>query len=136
MTDSRRRALNHPPAAVARIGELSVAASGIHFHSVFKALRVCEDSLRRIISGAAPGDETMPEPLSADQFLELLRGATEDDIDAALEGALFDMPINNTAELLEVFNRVLDVLTGEADAAHSMDRARIASAAARKSGSD
>lgn len=78
----------------------------------------------------------MTDSLSADQFLELLRGATEDDIDAALEGALFDMPINNTAELLEMFNRVLDVMTGHADQAHAMDAARIASAAERKSGSD
>lgn len=78
----------------------------------------------------------MPDSLSPDQFLELLRGATEDDIDAAMEGALFDMPINNTAELLEVYNRILDVLTGHADAAHAMDMARIASAAEQKSGSD
>ncbi len=74
--------------------------------------------------------------MTADQFLEALRAATEDDIDAALEGALFDLPINNTAEALELFNRVLDVLTGHSDAAHAMDLARIASAAERKSGSD
>lgn len=74
--------------------------------------------------------------MTPDQFLELLRGATEDDVDAAMEGALFDMPINNTAEGLEVFNRVLDVMTGHADQAAATDAARIASAAERKSGSD
>lgn len=48
--------------------------------------------------------------MTVDELLELLRAATEDDVEAALEGVLFDVPPKTPVELLGFFNRVLDVL--------------------------
>lgn len=105
------------------IAHLSREAAGIDRNAAFAALGLCLRTLQDITKKGGKGID-----MTTDQFLELLRGATEDDIDAALEGALFDMPINNTAELLEVYNRILDILTGDRDAAEAMDIARIATA--------
>lgn len=80
---------------------------------------------------AEEGDRTMTD------IIPLLRNATESDVRAALEGVLFDAPPKTEVELLEFFNRMLDVLTGEGDQADAMDRARIASAAEQnRPGSD
>lgn len=130
MTQSR------PPIS-AQIADLLPVAAKVNRNHAYNAVGLCLRSLQTVIKvGRYEKADAMTDSLSADQFLELLRGATEDDIDAALEGALFDMPINNTAEALELFNRVLDVMTGHADQAHAMDAARIASAATHKAGSD
>ena len=67
--------------------------------------------------------------MTTDPFLALLRAATENDVEAALENAKVSLPITTEVEALELFNRMLDVLTGGADAADAMDRARIGSAA-------
>jgi hypothetical protein len=66
---------------------------------------------------------------SVPAFIELLRGADEDDIAAALDGAYIELPNNTHVEALELFNCMLDVLTGERDRAHALDAARIAHAA-------
>jgi hypothetical protein len=66
-------------------------------------------------------------------FIELLRGADEHDIFAALDGAYIELPIKTPVEALEPFNCVLDILTGERDRAHALDAARIAHAARKKS---
>jgi hypothetical protein len=42
-----------------------------------------------------------------------LRRATEDDVERALEGAYVSLPMTDKAVLLEFFNRMLDVLTGD-----------------------
>lgn len=44
---------------------------------------------------------------------EDLRQTTEDDVNAALDGAYVSLPITTPAELLEAFNRILDVRLGE-----------------------
>jgi hypothetical protein len=62
-------------------------------------------------------------------FIELLRGADEDDIAAALDGAYIELPIKTHVEAMELFNCELDILTGERDRAHALDAARIADAA-------
>lgn len=62
------------------------------------------------------------------EFLNRLRLATEDDVASALVDAAIELPIKNTAEALELFNIVLDQLTGDRDQADAMDRARISDA--------
>lgn len=47
-------------------------------------------------------------------LLTRLRNATEDDVLAALKDAYVALPIATPAEALELFNRILDVLAGEA----------------------
>jgi hypothetical protein len=64
-------------------------------------------------------------------FIEALRAATEDDVAAALDGAYVETPLSHSADLLEFFNRMLDVLTGESDQAEATDLARIAAASRR-----
>jgi hypothetical protein len=59
-------------------------------------------------------------------FIELLRETSEDDIAEALSGACIALPITTHVEALELFNCVLDVLTGERDQAMATDQARIA----------
>lgn len=71
--------------------------------------------------------------VTTDEFLELLRAATEDDVENALVDAAISLPITNTAEALELFNIVLDELTGDRAQADAIDRARIGLA---KRGSD
>lgn len=46
----------------------------------------------------------------ADDLASKLRGADEETIYQAMDKACIDWPINDRAELLEAFNRVLDVL--------------------------
>lgn len=53
----------------------------------------------------------MPEPVD----LKALRAATEDDVARALDGAYVVLPVIDQAGLLEFFNRMLDVLTGETE---------------------
>jgi hypothetical protein len=42
-----------------------------------------------------------------------LRQATEDDVDRSLENAPFDLPPQDESQLLQFFNLMLDVLSGE-----------------------
>lgn len=58
-------------------------------------------------------------------FLARLRLATEDDVANALVDAAIELPITNTAEALELFNIMLDEMTGDRAQADAMDRARI-----------
>jgi hypothetical protein len=58
-----RSLLRHP--GVARNGTLASAASAIHQHEVFKALRIGEDALKRIITGAAQALPREDPPLIA-----------------------------------------------------------------------
>lgn len=46
----------------------------------------------------------------ADHLVAKLRAADEETVYRAMDRASFDWPINDRAELLEAFNRVLDVL--------------------------
>jgi len=46
------------------------------------------------------------------KLVEHLRAATEDDVDAALRDANIALPLTDTAQLLEFYNRVLDVKLG------------------------
>lgn len=48
-------------------------------------------------------------------LLTCLRAATEDDVSRALEGAYIAPPLTTPAEMLELFNRMLDVMAGERD---------------------
>lgn len=43
-------------------------------------------------------------------FMEVLRRATEEDVDRALEDAPFDLPPQDEAQLLDFFNRMLDLM--------------------------
>lgn len=49
-------------------------------------------------------------------MIERLRMATEDDVEAALDSAYVSLPLTDTAQALEFFNRMLDVLTGDDEA--------------------
>lgn len=44
-----------------------------------------------------------------------LRSATEDDVLRALDGAYISPPLSEPAELLEFFNRMVDVMLGETE---------------------
>ena len=66
-------------------------------------------------------------------FIERLRMATEEDIQEALDGAYVALPITTHVEALELFNCVLDVMTGERYQAMAIDEARVAVAARLKS---
>jgi len=57
--------------------------------------------------------------------LKHLRDSTEDDVALALDRAMIDLPLTTPAELLELFNRMLDVRTGEDDAAEFQDELNI-----------
>jgi len=59
------------------------------------------------------------------QIIAQLRAATEDDVALALDRAFISLPLSDPAELLELFNRLLDVLTGEDDAAEMQDEASV-----------
>lgn len=63
-----------------------------------------------------------------DTFLARLRAATEDDIENALEHAYIKLPITTPVEALELWNVMLDELTGERDQANAMDAARVETA--------
>lgn len=58
----------------------------------------------------------------------ILRDATEDDVALALDRAYVTTPLSDPAELLEFFNRMVDVLTSEDDAAEIEDETNIAAA--------
>lgn len=73
-------------------------------------------------------------PLTPFHPIEALRAATEDDVAEALHGAWVKLPITTPAQGLELFNAVLDVLTGERDEAESGDAARIVDATRRAEG--
>lgn len=45
--------------------------------------------------------------------IEHLRQTTEDDVAGALKSAYVQLPVKDTAALLELFNRILDVRLGE-----------------------
>lgn len=44
--------------------------------------------------------------------IEILDNATEDDVAHALDGASVTPPLTDPTDLLEFFNRMVDVLTG------------------------
>lgn len=44
--------------------------------------------------------------------IDHLRAATEDDVREALDGAYVTLPIENAADLLEAYNRILDLKLG------------------------
>lgn len=48
--------------------------------------------------------------------LARLRAATEGDVNAALADAYVSVPLTTAVEMLEFFNRMLDVLAGEESA--------------------
>lgn len=50
-----------------------------------------------------------------DILLSRLRAADEDDIREAFKGAYIKPPLTKPEELLEFWNRMLDVLTGEVE---------------------
>ena len=56
-------------------------------------------------------------------ILSHLRAATEDDVTRALDGACISLPIPTKVEALELFQRMLDVLTGEDERAQREDLA-------------
>jgi len=64
--------------------------------------------------------------------LPALRAATEDDVLNALDRAYIELPITTAADALELFNVMLDELTGEADRAEAEDRAKIEKASRGK----
>lgn len=45
--------------------------------------------------------------------LAKLRAATEDDVAEALDDGLLALPIDSAAEMLEFYNRMIDLLVGE-----------------------
>jgi hypothetical protein len=51
--------------------------------------------------------------MEQDETLKRLRAATEDDVRSACADAYFDLGDKSPAELLEFFNRMIDVLMGE-----------------------
>lgn len=55
----------------------------------------------------------------------ILRNATEDDVALALHRSYIRTPLSDPAELVEFFNRMMDVITGEDDAAEFADEAII-----------
>lgn len=61
-------------------------------------------------------------------LLAHLREATEYDVALALHRAMISPPLATEAELLEFFNRMLDVRTGEDDAAETEDEVNIEAA--------
>jgi hypothetical protein len=65
-------------------------------------------------------------------FIELLRTATEDNIAEALDTAYIELPIATHVEALELFNSMLDVLTGVRYEANASDETMIGSAALLK----
>jgi hypothetical protein len=64
----------------------------------------------------------MPDPHT------VIRNATEDDVALALHRACISTPLSDPVELLEFFNRMIDVLTGEDDAAEFEDETNIEAA--------
>lgn len=117
---------NQPPPIVSQIAELAIAGSKKKRNATFCALARCLRTLQQIVD--RPGRVTDTPEMTTDEFLSLLRAATEDDVEDALEDAHIELPITTSVEALELFNRMLDVLTGESDAAEAMDAARLASA--------
>lgn len=124
-----RGPLSKPPAIIEEIAQLAVQASATRRFEVFRALRICKEALER-----AAGSEPQPAAeMTPDGLVQHFRLATEDDVENALVDAAIALPITNTAEALELFNIMLDELTGERAQADAMDAARIATA---KHGSD
>jgi hypothetical protein len=112
---------------VGEIAELALAAGNVRRFDTFRALRICRQALDRAMQDLPPKDCD----LTPDELLTALRAATENDVEAALAGAYIALPITSPVEALELFNRMLDVLTGESDAADAWDVAVIAKAARR-----
>jgi hypothetical protein len=63
--------------------------------------------------------------MTANELLAKLRAATENEVNQALEGADIALPISTPYEAIELFNRIIDVVTGERDDADAADRDRI-----------
>jgi hypothetical protein len=121
------RRITQTPAMAVEIAELAVAAGNVRRFDTFRALRICRQALDRALKDLPPKDGD----LTPDELLTALRAATETDVEAALEGAYIALPITSPVEALELFNRMLDVLAGESDAAEAWDAAVIANAAGR-----
>lgn len=63
--------------------------------------------------------------MTSDQLISLLRSATEDDVIKALDGAGVQLPVSSPTDLLELYNRVIDVLTDAGAEAEQAARHRI-----------
>jgi hypothetical protein len=51
--------------------------------------------------------------MDQNEMLKRLRAATEDDVTHAFEGALIERPEVPAVDLLEFFNRMMDVVVGD-----------------------
>jgi hypothetical protein len=60
------------------------------------------------------------------EFFSALRAATEDDVEAALVDAMVRLPITTPTELLEAFNCIVDLISGERVAAEMADDEMVA----------
>lgn len=65
---------------------------------------------------------------AAGDLLNHLRNATEMDVQLALDRAYITAPLNDPDELLEFFNRMIDVLISEDDAAEMVDEQNVRAA--------
>jgi hypothetical protein len=63
--------------------------------------------------------------MTTDELITLLRSATEDDVTKALDNAHIETPLTEPADLLEFYNRVVDVLLEAGDVKNAADRLRI-----------
>ncbi|RIV79595.1 hypothetical protein [Pelagerythrobacter aerophilus] len=70
----------------------------------------------RLVRAVDELSEVLEEWGMGKDVLAALRAADEDDVRKALEGAYVSAPLSEPAELLEFFNRMVDVLAGEREA--------------------
>lgn len=63
--------------------------------------------------------------MTADELISLLRSASEDDVIKALNDASFAPPLSDPTELLEFYNRVVDVLLDTRAETEAAERLRI-----------
>lgn len=70
--------------------------------------------------------------MTTEEFVAALRAADENDVIDALDEAYIQLPITSHVEALELFNCMLDVLTGERDEAKAADEAMVARFARRR----
>jgi hypothetical protein len=63
--------------------------------------------------------------MDTDKLISLLRSATEDDVLKALGGTTVQPPLSDPTDLLEFYNRVVDVLLDAGADAEEANRVRI-----------
>lgn len=108
------------PPIVHEIAEIARAAAKKNRQAAYSALGTCLRSLQRTLD--------LPETETPTDLLETLRAATEDTVAEALTDAFVALPIKTEVEALELFNCMLDLLTGERAQVHAQDEMRIARA--------